>query len=716
MNRKMFFVTLALVLCLAGTWLEASAAGNVLPATAQATLSIPAGLTGTPGDTLAVPVFLSTPRIINQMQIVVEFDNKDFTFIGAALGPDASGFFVSQIINQFPIPLQAPGATENVLVKISTLGLQTLSGNDRHVLTLHFKVAGNAGASSPFAFASDTTATFLTTDSFTSLHGADLQFNNGSGNITSLATLSIPGGFSVPKAETLKVPISLSSTKPIGVLQMVLDYDGRDLKFLSAAPGPDAEGFSLFVETSPRYTPVTNGTNTNLLITLLSGSDGLSGSDITALTLNFEALGEIGGNSPLAFDRRDQHTVLSTIELIDLTGADLSFRDGDATILPPLVRLAGKISYRSSATAVSKANVAIIGQTNAVATTDTAGDYLFGRIAQGSYILRPLKEDDVRDGIQASDALMVLRAVSLLDTLTADQRRTAEVTGDGRLTNSDVLAILRYLSNQTTGTGEVGKWIFQPDSKTMLVQSDTTQNFQAFLLGDVDGNWTPTALAKTQGLPLASVKFGAWREDGELAYLPLLAGEGQVHTLLASMALPANASAELRFVPAANHIVMANHLDANVWNLALVTIDGIAPEEKIGELVMPRHAANGMHNLQFKSAVVNDRLQKVQDRNDATATPESFSLQPNYPNPFNPSTWIAFGIPANAGETEVRLEIFSLDGRLVRSLLRDKYAPGNHRVQWNGRDDVGAIVPTGVYFYRLQAGSFVASRKLVMVK
>jgi hypothetical protein len=475
----------------------------------------------------------------------------------------------------------------------------------------------------------------------------------------------------------------------------------------------------VFVETAPRFAPVAVGTNTNLLVTLLSGSAGLSGSDITALTLSFEALGEIGGNSPLAFDRRDHHTVLSTIDLTDLTGADLSFRDGDATILPPLVKLAGKVFYRNSATMMSKANIAIIGQSNAVATTDVAGDYLFRGIAQGSYILRPLKEGDVRDGIQASDALLVLRAVSLLDTLTADQKRTAEVTGDGRLTTSDVLAILRFLSNQTSGTGDVGKWVFQPESKTMLVQGDTTQNFQAFLLGDVDGNWTPTtSLDKTQGLPLASVKFGAWREDGAYAYLPLLAGsEGQVHTLLASLALPANASSELRFVPAANHIVTVNHLDAaQAWNLALVTIDGIAPEEKIGELVLPRHAAAGMRNLPFKSAVVNDRLQKVQDRNDANAVPESFSLQPNYPNPFNPSTWITFGIPANAGETEVRLEIFSLDGRLVRSLVRDKYAPGNHRVQWNGRDDVGAIVPTGVYFYRLRAGSFVASRKLVMVK
>ncbi len=108
--------------------------------------------------------------------------------------------------------------------------------------------------------------------------------------------------------------------------------------------------------------------------------------------------------------------------------------------------------------------------------------------------------------------------------------------------------------------------------------------------------------------------------------------------------------------------------------------------------------------------------------------PASFALAQNYPNPFqsgkgahvfgagNPATSITFRIPADAGETDVRLEIFTITGRLVRSLVQNKLSPGTHRVQWDGRDEIGASVPAGVYFYRLRAGHFAASRKLVLVR
>jgi hypothetical protein len=290
-------------------------------------------------------------------------------------------------------------------------------------------------------------------------------------------------------------------------------------------------------------------------------------------------------------------------------------------------------------------------------------------------------------------------------------------------TTSDVLAVLRYLSAQTSGTAKVGNWIFQPATTAMLVQSDTTRNFQAFLLGDVNGSWASasSALAKAAGLPLASVRFGEWRVDGENAYLSVLAGkEGEVFTLIASLDLPSNVGSALRFVPATPKILAATHFDANnVWRLAMITSEGIAPEEKIGELVLPLSVARGSSIWQFKRAEVNDRVMQttgVENRETSNAIPTEFVLQPNYPNPFNASTWIAFGIPSQAGETAVRLEIFTADGRRVRVLAQGKYAPGTHRVLWDGRDEFSTLTPSGVYFYRMQAGKFTASRKLVMVK
>ncbi len=719
MNRKLLFGSLTLWLCLAGFWLWAAPAN----AQNQAMLAIPSGLASFPGDTLVVPVFVSTDQAISQAQVVIEFDAKDFTFIDATSGPDAPGFFVLQTLVHPSIPITTAGATENVLVQIVGNGVQTFSGNDRNVLFLHFKVTGSTGGTSPFGFAVDSIATVLVTNRSVFLDGTDLQFINGSGNIANLATLSIPGGFSAPKAETLEVPVRLSSVKGIGVAQMVLDYDGNDLQFLEAKLGPDAANFSILVETKLPFAPVTVGTNKNLLITLFSGGAGVVGTDKTILVVNFLATGEIGGNSPIAFNRGVNRTALSTIDLIDLTGADLAFRDGDATILPPLVTLSGKLFYRSSTSPVSGADLAITGQSATMTKSDAAGNYLFRGIPQGSYILRPLKTGDVRGAIQGSDALMILRATAFIDTLTADQKTSADVTRDGLITTSDVLAVLRYLAAQTNGTAQAGNWIFQPVTAAMLVQSDTTRNFQAYLLGDVNGSWASAspALAKTAGLPLASVRFGEWRFDEENAYLSVLAGkEGEVFTLIVSLDLPANLGNALRFVPATAKILAATHFDAtNVWRLAMITAEGIVPEEKIGELVLPRAAATGLPIWQFKHAEVNDRVMQttgVEDREASNTIPNEFILQPNYPNPFNASTWIAFGIPSQAGETAVRLEIFTADGRLVRVLAQGKYAAGTHRVLWDGRDELGAVTPTGVYFYRVQAGKFTASRKLVMVK
>lgn len=719
MNRKLLLGSLTLWFCLAGTWIWTAPA----EAQPQATLAIPAGLAGFPGDTLVVPVFISTAQAIRQAQVVVEFDAKDFAFIDAAAGPDANGFFVLQTLVHPPIPITASGATENVLVQIAGNGAQTFSGNDRYVMLLRFKVSGSAGGASPFAFAADTTATLLTTSALVNLDGTDLQFINGSGNIANLATLSVPGGFSAPRAETLEVPVRLSSVKAIGVVQMVLDYDGNDLRFLEAKPGPDAADFSILVETNLPFAPVANGTNKNLLVTLFSGGAGVFGNDKTILTLTFLAAGEIGGNSPIAFNRGVNRTVLSTVDLLDLTGADLAFRDGDATILPPLVRLSGKLFYRSSNVPVSGTDVAIAGQATDFTKSDATGSYVFTRIPQGSYILRPFKTGDARGAIQGSDALMILRATAFIDTLTAEQKFVADVTLDGLITTSDVLAILRYLSAQTSGTAQVGNWIFQPAVAAMLVQSDTTKNFQAFLLGDVNGSWASasSALTKAAGLPLASVRFGEWRVDGENAYLSVLAGkEGDVFTLIASLDLPPAVGSALRFVPATTKIFAATNFDAaNVWRLAMITTEGIAPEGKIGELVLPRAVATGSAIWQFKRAEVNDRVMQttgVENRETDNTIPTEFVLQPNYPNPFNASTWISFGIPPQAGETAVRLEIFTADGRLVRVLVQGKYAAGTHRVLWDGRDEFGAVAPTGVYFYRVHAGKFAASRKLVMVK
>ncbi|RMI06693.1 MAG: T9SS C-terminal target domain-containing protein [Calditrichaeota bacterium] len=97
-----------------------------------------------------------------------------------------------------------------------------------------------------------------------------------------------------------------------------------------------------------------------------------------------------------------------------------------------------------------------------------------------------------------------------------------------------------------------------------------------------------------------------------------------------------------------------------------------------------------------------------------TSLPERFELLQNYPNPFNPTTTISFDLPH---ATRITLHVFDVSGRQVRKLADGQYAAGSHQVVWDGRDDNGVQVASGVYFYRLSTGSgFVATRKMVLLR
>lgn len=90
--------------------------------------------------------------------------------------------------------------------------------------------------------------------------------------------------------------------------------------------------------------------------------------------------------------------------------------------------------------------------------------------------------------------------------------------------------------------------------------------------------------------------------------------------------------------------------------------------------------------------------------------PESVRLYQNYPNPFNPATTIRFEL---AVPLRVQLVIFNAKGEIVTTLLARQLSAGAHAVTWNGRDDHGLPVSSGVYFYQIRAGAFSALHKMI---
>ena len=93
--------------------------------------------------------------------------------------------------------------------------------------------------------------------------------------------------------------------------------------------------------------------------------------------------------------------------------------------------------------------------------------------------------------------------------------------------------------------------------------------------------------------------------------------------------------------------------------------------------------------------------------------PTTYSLSQNYPNPFNPSTVIEFTVPHRS---HVELSVYNLLGQRVVNLVDEPMSQGTYRTVWYGRDESGHYVATGIYFYRLLAGEFEESKKMVLLK
>jgi predicted CXXCH cytochrome family protein len=126
--------------------------------------------------------------------------------------------------------------------------------------------------------------------------------------------------------------------------------------------------------------------------------------------------------------------------------------------------------------------------------------------------------------------------------------------------------------------------------------------------------------------------------------------------------------------------------------------------------------SHGIHNTKYAqglllSSIQNFSLTGVQLTDPVV--PLKFALEQNYPNPFNPSTMISFSI---AKKSLVRLQVFDIDGRLVKTLADEEMAPGVYKVLWSGDNRAGKNVASGVYLLRIQASSFEAVRKMLLVK
>jgi len=143
-------------------------------------------------------------------------------------------------------------------------------------------------------------------------------------------------------------------------------------------------------------------------------------------------------------------------------------------------------------------------------------------------------------------------------------------------------------------------------------------------------------------------------------------------------------------------------------------IDTGAPESTVVWYYVTAAFGNGVwtaesfaSNIDYGSRNVSSGIE------DTPQVPTDFFVSQNYPNPFNPTTLITFGLPKDGN---IRVEVYNLLGQRVRTLLQGQEKAGYKTVKWDGKDDAGKGVSSGIYFYKVEAGNFHETKKMTLLR
>jgi M6 family metalloprotease-like protein len=165
----------------------------------------------------------------------------------------------------------------------------------------------------------------------------------------------------------------------------------------------------------------------------------------------------------------------------------------------------------------------------------------------------------------------------------------------------------------------------------------------------------------------------------------------------------------------------------NLAEAAAVRIDNPVDQSRIVFLGFGFEAVNSTSDLyatrvEFMSLMLRwlegmPGIQDGQDQDMLVGLPKAFKLGQNYPNPFNPSTTISFNIDRTTRTKQpVSLIVYDIRGRRVRTLVDSKLEPGRHTIHWDGRNDRGQSISSGIYLYTLNTGGEMLTRKMTVLK
>ncbi len=458
----------------------------------------------------------------------------------------------------------------------------------------------------------------------------------------------------------------------------------------------------------------------------MAGSSPLSGSG-TLVKVLFNILGTTGNTSPLHFET----SFCNEGEPAVITS------DGFFTVMETNFDIAGRIGYYSDqGKPVSDANVVATGAESKTAVSMASGDYDLSDLAAGNYTVTPQKTGATNNAITAYDASIILRYSVGSYTLIPHAKIAADVSGNGSITAYDASFILRYSVGDVTGFPAGSDWTFVPhdfpidDSNWSTAPRDRNyspldsdqlgQNYVGILYGDVSGNWSGARLSGEGAYVEMGINQIEKQSNGNIL-IPLEinfsneAYSGSFDLRINNSKL-SFVSASLRNAPEDEAFCFGKAIPQGAA-IALASAHPLHQKGLTLDLIFRETNSVDISSLEFdfSDIIVDDRntsLTVVKDESKHEI-PKDWKLGQNHPNPFNSGTVINFQVPQ---ASHVNIEVYNLLGQRLRILVDRAMEPGSHYVNWNGLDDTGRKIGSGIYLYKMRAGSFISMKKMVLVQ
>ena len=162
--------------------------------------------------------------------------------------------------------------------------------------------------------------------------------------------------------------------------------------------------------------------------------------------------------------------------------------------------------------------------------------------------------------------------------------------------------------------------------------------------------------------------------------------------------------------------VIVYDIPSNTWSVDSARISSRRHWMATAEYKGGLYVLGGIDSLSYAVNIVEEVVPQgtsVGIENERKTIPSEFLISQNYPNPFNPSTTISWQLAVGS---EVELTIFNLVGQRVRTLVKEELPAGYHSAVWYGRDEAGNLLASGIYLYKIQAGEFSSTHKMVLTK